>query len=337
MTNGIIIIHKEQNYTSADVVALLRGMFGQRKIGHTGTLDPNATGVLPVCLGSATRLCDMLTDQTKEYRAVLEFGKTSDTQDIWGTVEELTEASWKTLTAEQIAEAAASFLGTYEQLPPMYSAVKIGGKRLYELARAGVEVERKKRKVTIHEIEVLRVDLPVAELRIRCSKGTYIRTLIADLGEKLGCGAVMTGLVRTATGGFSLDQAYTLGQVQEMKDTGRLQETVLPVDSVFMQYPALVIKPAHQDRLYNGNFLYEHQVTLPDGSKFKHADIEVQERAASDENAGSAASSDQNVTSGLSSDTEHYRVYDAEQRFCGIYDWNATHHNLHVCKMFIPM
>lgn len=311
MTNGIIIIHKEQDYTSADVVALLRGMFGQRKIGHTGTLDPNATGVLPVCLGSATKLCDMLTDQTKEYHATLELGKESDTQDVWGTVTQKDPSLWQHLTKEEICAAAATFQGVYDQLPPMYSAVKIGGKRLYELARAGKEVERKTRSVTIYEIEVLSVNLPNVELRVRCSKGTYIRTLIADLGEKLGCGAVMSALIRTSSGGFDLSQAYTLEQVQEMKDTGRLLETVLPVDSCFMEYPAIKVKEAYMDRLYNGNYLFERMVSGMNGEKFRYEAYP------------------ESVT--------EFRIYDIHGTFCGIYFWDAAHENLHVRKMFLPM
>lgn len=179
MINGILNVYKEAGFTSHDVVAKLRGICRQKKIGHTGTLDPEAVGVLPVCLGSGTKLCDMLTDKSKEYEAVLLLGQVTDTQDVTGTVLEEHEV---TADEEQAVEAIRSFVGAYEQIPPMYSALKVNGKRLYELARAGKEVERKGRPVEIHSIEILSVSLPEITFRVACSKGTYIRTyaMISD-------------------------------------------------------------------------------------------------------------------------------------------------------------
>ena len=199
--DGIINVYKEAGFTSHDVVAKLRGICRQKKIGHTGTLDPQATGVLPVCLGSATRACEMLTDRTKEYVAELLLGQITDTQDTTGTVLEEREV---TVNEEQVREAVNSFVGGYDQIPPMYSALKVNGKKLYELAREGKEVERKARHVDLPAIDILSIDLPVVKFRVECSKGTYIRSLCADIGEKLGCGGTMKSLVRARVGEFRL-------------------------------------------------------------------------------------------------------------------------------------
>lgn len=256
MYHGIIIVHKEKDYTSHDVVAKLRGICGQKKIGHTGTLDPEATGVLPVCLGSGTKLCDMLTDKDKEYVAVLRLGVVTDTQDMTGCV--LAEHTVE-VDEEQVREAVLSFQGSYLQTPPMYSALKVNGKKLYELAREGKEVERQAREVQIDRIEILEMQLPLVKLRVACSKGTYIRTLCADIGEKLGCGGVMESLTRTRVGGFTLEKAMTLGQLQELKDRGRLLEAVAPVESVFSGCPVLHVRRDLERLLDNGNPLTVEQ------------------------------------------------------------------------------
>lgn len=258
MLNGIIVINKEPGFTSHDVVAKMRGICGQRKIGHTGTLDPEATGVLPVCLGSATKLCDLLTDKDKEYVAELLLGVETDTQDTTGEVLVRREVN---VTEEEVRSAAESFVGEYMQVPPMYSALKVNGKKLYELAREGKEVERKARPVVIHELEILECNLPVVKMRVVCSKGTYIRTLCADMGEKLGCGGTMQSLKRTRVGGFSLEDAVLLGELQHMKDTGDLSKAVLPVDSVFTftGCPALHVKEEFRKLIDNGNSFYPNQ------------------------------------------------------------------------------
>lgn len=250
--NGIINVYKEKGFTSFDVVAKLRGILKQKKIGHTGTLDPDAVGVLPVCLGNATKLCDMLTDKKKEYIAEFVLGKTTDTQDIWGEV--LNEAQ-VTCSEEEAREAVASFVGTYEQLPPMYSAIKVDGKRLYELARQGKEVERKTRPVTMYEIEILSMNLPYVSIRVLCSKGTYIRTLCHDIGQKLGCGATMTSLERTMSGQFSKDTAYTLDEIAAIRDKGELDSILISVDSVFSDLPAMVMADELEKKILNGNFI----------------------------------------------------------------------------------
>ena len=195
MVNGILNVYKEKGYTSHDVVAKLRGIVGQKKIGHTGTLDPDAEGVLPVCLGRATKVCDMLTEKDKTYEAVLLLGKETDTQDISGTVLRVGETEG--LTQEQVKDCVMSFVGEYDQIPPMYSALKVNGKKLYELAREGKTIERKSRKVEIKEIRILEMALPRVRMEVSCSKGTYIRTLCHDIGEKLCCFGCMESLLRT--------------------------------------------------------------------------------------------------------------------------------------------
>lgn len=252
MINGIIIVNKETGFTSHDVVAKLRGICGQKKIGHTGTLDPAAIGVLPVCLGSGTKLCDMLTDRDKEYVAELLLGVETDTQDTTGSV---LRKSPVTVTEEEVSRACLSFLGDYDQIPPMYSALKVDGKKLYELARAGKEVERKARRVRILELEILEMRLPVVKLRVVCSKGTYIRTLCSDIGQKLGCGGAMQSLQRTKAGRFRLEDALTLGDLQQLKDSGELERVVQPVDSLFEETPALHVTAEAARLLENGNAL----------------------------------------------------------------------------------
>jgi len=256
MLNGIINIYKEKGFTSHDVVAKMRGICRQKKIGHTGTLDPDATGVLPVCLGSGTKLCDMLADKDKEYVAELLLGVVTDTQDISGQVMAKQEVQ---VSEEQVRDTVMSFQGNYMQVPPMYSALKVNGKKLYELARAGKEVERQARPVTIHEIEILDMQLPVVKIRVACSKGTYIRTLCADIGEQLGCGGTMQSLMRTKVGAFFLEKAVTLSQLETIRDEGALESILYPVESAFEECPSLHIKPEFRKLLDNGNAFYPGQ------------------------------------------------------------------------------
>ena len=236
MINGVINIYKERGFTSHDVVAKLRGILKQKKIGHTGTLDPDAEGVLPVCLGKGTRLCDMLTDHSKVYEAVLLLGQSTDTQDVSGTV--LQEASVE-VSEEEVREAIMSFVGPYDQIPPMYSALKVNGQKLCDLARAGKEVERKARPVEIYEIQIEEIYLPRVRMTVSCSKGTYIRTLCHDIGEKLKCHGCMESLLRTRVGQFQLKDSLTLAQVETYRDENRVSEIVMPVDQVFSDCPVL--------------------------------------------------------------------------------------------------
>lgn len=298
MLNGVINIYKEKGYTSHDVVAKLRGILRQRRIGHTGTLDPDATGVLPVCIGSATKLCDMLTDWDKEYVAGLRLGIVTDTQDIWGNILEEKPAD---VTEEQARAAALSFLGGYAQLPPMYSALKVDGKRLYELAREGKEVERKPRNITVHELEILDMQLPEISLRVVCSKGTYIRTLCHDIGTKLGCGAVMNRLERTRTGQFTLKGAHKLHEIESLYKQGRIEEVLLPIDSMFEELAEVHVVDTAVKLVENGNSFFTNR---------------IRERRLFDEG-------------------EEVKVYDISGRFYGIYTFKRDEGRFIPRKMFL--
>ncbi len=297
MIHGIINVYKEKGYTSHDVVAKLRGIAGQKKIGHTGTLDPDAEGVLPVCLGKATKVCELLTDKDKTYRAVLFLGQTTDTQDASGTVLETSDVS--NLNESQVTEAVQSFVGEYAQIPPMYSALKVGGKKLYELAREGKTVERKARNVMIHSIKILRVDLPRVEMEVSCSKGTYIRTLCHDIGEKLGVGGCMESLLRVQVGRFVLADSLRLSEIQKAKEDGNLEKILQPIDSVFEQYRAVRIRPDQEKRLQNGNSFRK-----PD--RLQNYD-----------------------------DQEMVRVYDSNGHFAAVYRYVEKDHEFRIVKMFL--
>ncbi len=248
--NGVIVINKEKGYTSFDVVACLRRILSMKKIGHTGTLDPDAVGVLPVCVGSATKAVELLTATEKEYIATVQLGSETDTQDASGQVLRTAEV---TVTEEDIRRVAGEFLGEISQIPPMYSAIKQDGKKLYELAREGKTVERKPRKITIHEIEILELDLKHQRfsMRVACSKGTYIRTLCQDMGEALGCYAHMAELCRTKTGAFSLTEALTLKEVETAMEQGDTS-FLMPVDRVFHDLPALNLNPKEAEMVRHG-------------------------------------------------------------------------------------
>lgn len=275
MHHGMLTVYKEKGYTSSDAVARLRGILRMRKIGHTGTLDPDAEGVLPMCLGNATRICELIADREKEYTAVMRLGVRTDTQDMSGGI--LEQISLEEIEAriggpesgqdalERIREAAAGFIGEIEQVPPMYSAVKINGKRLYEMARKGITVERKARRIRIYALEVSEVDLPLVTLRVRCSKGTYIRTLCEDIGKELGTGAAMQSLLRTRVGQFSVEEAMTLDEIEHIakKEPERLPGLIRPVDSFFADLPAAVCPDRALRLLKNGNPLPAEDLQFP--------------------------------------------------------------------------
>ena len=261
MLNGILNVFKEPGFTSNDVVAKLRGILHQKKIGHAGTLDPAATGVLPVLLGSATRLSEFVMNHRKTYRAVLLFGVVTDTQDMTGTI---LSRSGSLPDEETVRDIIRSFIGTYEQLPPMYSAKKVGGKRLYELARRGEEIARRKVGVTVYDIRIERIALPEVTFSAECSRGTYIRTLCHDIGQKAGCGAAMKELMRTGSGGFLAEDALTLGQIEELTKEGRIHEYLVSPEELFsdclrVRTPSL---PAEK-KLRNGNALDPKELSLP--------------------------------------------------------------------------
>ena len=252
--DGILVIRKEKGYTSHDVVAKLRGILHMKKIGHTGTLDPDAEGVLPVALGRGTRLVELLTEKQKTYETVLHLGVVTDTQDMTGTVLETKPVN---VTEEQVREAAASFVGDKLQIPPMYSALKVNGRKLYELAREGKTVERKPRPVTFYEIRILDMQLPKVRLSVTCSKGTYIRTLCHDIGEKLGCGGAMEELLRTRSGNFTLEESMTFSQVEEAVKDGTIEEKLVSIEDVLLDYPAVYATGEGDRLLQNGNPLTE--------------------------------------------------------------------------------
>lgn len=249
--NGVINVYKEKGYTSHDVVAKMRRILHQKKIGHTGTLDPDAEGVLPVCLGRGTKLCDVLADHDKEYETVLLLGTVTDTQDITGTVIRTGQVN---VTEDEVRECIRSFQGEQMQVPPMYSALKVGGKKLYEMAREGIEIERKPRPVHFYNIEVIEMELPRVKIRVHCSKGTYIRTLCHDIGEKLGCGGCMEKLLRTRVERFELLGARKLSQIQEFADRGKIEDIVIPVDQMFDSFSGCKVKQEADRLVHNGNF-----------------------------------------------------------------------------------
>lgn len=309
MINGIINVYKERGYTSHDVVAKLRGILRQKKIGHTGTLDPEAEGVLPVCLGKATRVCDMLTEKDKIYRAVLLLGQKTDTQDTTGTVLEKKEVS---CTARQVRTVIESFVGTYAQIPPMYSALKVNGKKLCDLARAGVLVERKPREVTIFSIKIEEIDLPRVKMTVHCSKGTYIRTLCEDIGEKLGCGGCMESLLRTKVAQFTLEDVLRLEEIEKQVQTLRqqgveelttelLESVVTRTDTVFEEYPRLSARKGYEKMLYNGNAMQPEW-------------LEGWEESLRE---------------------KKIRLYDQKERFIGIYQYSSKYKDIRPIKIFM--
>ena len=257
MIDGILNVYKEQDYTSFDVVAKLRGILKQKKIGHTGTLDPMAEGVLLVCLGKATKLVDLLTEGDKCYRATMKLGYETDTEDVTGeTTAEGDAAVLAQLTQADVERAILSFVGKYDQIPPMYSAIKKDGKKLYEYARAGIEVKREPRPVEIYAIQDITKEADdTYSFDVYCSKGTYIRSLCRDIGRKLSCLAVLSGLLRKEVHGFSVTDAFTLQEIEVRQADGTLQDAILPVDALLKQYPAYEITEQAENYLRNGNKL----------------------------------------------------------------------------------
>lgn len=294
-------IYKEKGYTSHDVVARLRRIVGQKKIGHTGTLDPEAEGVLPVCLGKATKLCDLLTDKDKTYEAVLLLGISTDTQDTTGKI--LEEKNTADLREEAVREVVLSFEGEYDQIPPMFSALKVGGKKLYELARDGKEVERKPRHVQIYRIRILQIDLPRVRMEVTCSKGTYIRTLCHDIGEKLGCGGCMESLIRTRVERFGVAESLRISEVEQLMDEGTLQEHMIKVDEMFPDYQKVYLTPEASAAVRNGNsFRLGDVIWISELSGFQNA--------------------------------ERVRVYDEERNFIAVYEFEKENQLFKIVKMF---
>lgn len=311
--NGLINIYKEPGFTSNDVVAKLRGILKQKKIGHTGTLDPDAVGVLVVCLGTGTKLVEMLTDHDKEYIAVCRLGVTTDTQDMSGNIIDTSDVK---VTKEQVHEAVKAFVGDYDQIPPMYSAIKKDGRKLYELAREGIEVERKPRKVHISAISVLDDSHIESEglftIEVKCSKGTYIRTLCHDIGLRLGCGAAMQHLTRTRVGAFTLDTAVTLSQVEEMRDAGTLTEIIKSPEYIFRDLDKIHVKNAVRTLLENGNSFRRNNIINEDPEGVNDKEYENE----------------------MFSEGNKFRVYSEDDVFFGIYTYSAKTAMFNVDKFF---
>jgi len=284
MINGILNVYKEPGFTSHDVVAKLRGITCQKKIGHTGTLDPAATGVLPVCLGKATKVCAFLTEQDKTYEAILLLGTTTDTQDATGnTLRQADSEDLKNIAPEAAVAAILSFTGVSFQIPPMYSALKKNGKKLYEYARAGVEIERASRKITISDIRIIDIELPRIRFSVTCSKGTYIRTLCDDIGRKLGVGGCVETLKRTRVGVFNIENSLTLREIEDASRDGQLNDILIGIDSMFEEFPSVTVAEEYNKLLYNG------------------CPVPADDRKTADSKA---------------------RLYDMEKRFIGLYELN---------------
>ena len=296
--NGVILVNKEKDFTSFDVVALLRGILKQKKIGHGGTLDPQAEGVLPVFLGDATKLCDFLPYDDKCYEAEMTLGITTETEDIWGAVIREEQVN---CTEEEVRSAVLSFTGAYDQVPPMYSAKKVNGKKLYEYARQGIVIERKPEHVFIEKIEILSMELPKVCFRVYCSKGTYIRTLCSDIGEKLACGACMSALKRVKHGNFRLEDAHTVKEIEAIAHAGKTGEILLSVEELFPDIEKLTVTQNGMKALSNGNKLKKEEVT----ADFKEAE------------------------------GRRYRVYDADGVFRAVYEYSASEELLKPVKMFL--
>lgn len=299
MINGILNVYKEKGFTSHDVVAKLRGILGQKKIGHTGTLDPDAVGVLPVCLGKATKLCDLLTDKDKTYEAVLKLGIITDTQDMTGSIKEQCPV---TSTKSEIISAIESFVGEYQQIPPMYSALKVNGRKLYELAREGIEIERKARAVTILSVDLIEfLTEDEVKIMVTCSKGTYIRTLCQDIGDKLGCGGCMKDLIRTKVGRFDMEDSLTLSQIETHKADNTLENYITKIEDMFSQNSKRTVLEDYNKYLYNGNILNKSMFS-------------------------------EEIDSDCS---KKLRIYDCQNQFIGLYEYQEDGDIYKPIKMFI--
>ena len=420
MHHGMLTVYKEAGYTSSDAVARLRGILRMRKIGHTGTLDPDAEGVLPMCLGNATRICELIADREKEYLAVMRLGVVTDTQDMSGEIlsqipeeqipaillqtnadvtaiakgnpelntDEIAEAIAKgnpVLNADEakegdpeatakektedsvnrrIREAAAAFTGEIDQIPPMYSAIKVHGKRLYDMARKGITVERKARRITIYSLDIEKIELPLVTMRVRCSKGTYIRTLCEDLGKALGTGAAMQSLLRTRVGQFTLQEARTLDELEHIAKTEpeQLLPLIRPVDSFFVDLPAASCSPDALRLLKNGNTLTTDEFRFLTAEEDPRKDFRAVENDKIIEEAAENAidkttdktidesiheSIDESVDlvldtaslPGIQPGEKVIRMYDADGIFYGLYKNNPLGRNCGLYsayKMFLP-
>lgn len=272
MISGVINVYKEPGFTSHDVVAKLRGILKQKKIGHMGTLDPNAVGVLPVCLGKATKLCDILSEKDKTYKATLLLGTVTNTQDTTGEIlKQAGKEELEVLNEEKVFRTIKSYIGEYDQIPPMFSAIKINGQKLYNLARQGEEIERTARHCRILDITVTKMELPRVEFYVTCSKGTYVRTLCYDIGNDLGVGGCMEKLVRTKVERFEVQDSISLRQIEEYLDNGTLNEYIVPVDEMLDVHSKCIVAENAEKLVYNGNIFTSRNTLL----KMNHKDGQI--------------------------------------------------------------
>lgn len=298
---GVLPVLKPEKFTSHDVVAKARRILGIKRIGHTGTLDPSVTGVLPLCIGRATRMVEYIQELPKEYEAVLLIGLATDTEDLTG--EQLQKMEYVHLEEEDVKQVLYSFLGEINQTPPMYSAVKVDGKRLYELAREGKEIERKSRKVTIEEIDILDMNLtlkhPEVRFRVKCSKGTYIRTLCVDIGKALGYPAVMKQLIRTSTGNIHIEQCLSFEQIEQYHAEGTLENYIIPMDTAISHIPALTLTALQAEHALQGKSIHiQLRTSLGDEAK------------------------------------PLFRAYDPNHKFLGLFEWKEATQILVPVKVF---
>ena len=322
MYNGLINVYKEPGFTSMDAVAVLRGILKQKKIGHTGTLDPAAEGVLMVCLGNATKLCSFLEDKDKEYECRMLLGVTTDTEDTTGT--EITRKSVSLnpedsvdclLNEEQIKETFLLFKGDIKQIPPMYSALKKDGKKLYELARAGKEIEREARDITIHDIEIKKIDLPYVTFRVHCSKGTYVRSLCRDIGEKLGCGGCMDHLLRTRVSFFSKENSLRLSEIEELAKAGEVDRFILPTSDVFKDLQSIYVKEESSKIIQNGNsLLWSNIEKIADDNMGPKDNVELKSKVGN---------------------SQMFKVYTAANKFIAVYKYDEAEDIFKCEKMFL--
>ena len=312
MYNGLINVYKEPDFTSMDVVAVLRGILKQKKIGHTGTLDPQAEGVLMVCLGNATKLCTFLEDKDKEYVCRMLLGTTTDTEDTTGNI--VSNDSVEDLSNEDVESAIKSFIGDIKQVPPMYSALKKDGKKLYELARQGIEIEREAREIKIYDIEIMEIAMPYVTFLVKCSKGTYVRSLCRDIGEKLGVGACMDHLTRTAVSFFTIDNALKLSDIERLAKEDKIDELILETSEVFKDKKALHVLPEYAKFIDNGNPLQKEYVRLEDSEKNTNKELDDNQYIKED---------------------NLFRVYNTSGQFVAVYSYDETRDIYMPSKMFM--
>ena len=296
--DGIIIVDKPKGYTSHDVVNVVKKTLNTSKVGHTGTLDPNATGVLPVLVGKATKISKYLIEHDKTYIAELALGEKSSTGDIEGEIIERKEVP--NVTEEQIKEVLQKFLGKQMQTPPIYSSIKINGKKAYEYARSGQTIEIPAREIEIMEISLSNFEDNIITFKVSCSKGTYIRTLCHDIGQKLGCGACMEKLTRTKVSRFEIKDSLTLAQIEVLKKEDRLSEILIPIDQMFANYPSIIVSGEAARLAYNGNGIKDRDVRK-----------------------------DENIL-----DEAYVRVYDDVEDFIGVYQYHEKEREYRIRKMF---